>query len=299
MSKQEEWRPEVAEIFKSLERYKLPGDLSAEEKRLVELWDKRGLSEFDQSLRLQLIRESMESQGQENAQPTGPKKRWRHKQKQKNQDLEIARLLKRLEKYKLPDDLNEDEKEAVELWKKLGCSELVQSIKLRERRKTMEKQRQEHTRSAEQGERARSRPEKWEPEILRALKRVEKYFKMPDDLNEEEERLVELWHEMGLSLPEKVTELWAIRESREKERQENTRSVGEEETHKQKKWSPEVARILKQLEKYRLPNDLSEEEKEMVEAFHRMGLSEFEQSIRLQILREGMEKLRRENTRSV
>ena len=69
--------------------------------------------------------------------------------------------------------------------------------------------------------------------------------------------------------------------------------------HKQKKWSPEVARILKQLEKYRLPNDLSEEEKEMVEAFHRMGLSEFEQSIRLQILREGMEKLRQENTRSV
>ena len=297
MSKQEEWRPEVAEIFKSLERYKLPGDLSAEEKRLVELWDKRGLSEFDQSLRLQLIRESMESQGQENFGSTEEEKTKIYAQK--SRDSEIAELLKRWKKYKLPDDLNEDEKAAVELWKKLGYSELVQSIKLRERRKTMEKQRQEHTRSAEQGERARSRPEKWEPEILRALKRVEKYFKMPDDLNEEEERLVELWHEMGLSLPEKVTELWAIRESRERERQENTRSVGEEEMHKQKKWSPEVARILKQLEKYRLPNDLSEEEKEMVEAFHRMGLSEFEQSIRLQILREGMEKLRQENTRSV
>lgn len=296
MSKQEEWRPEVAEIFKSLERYKLPGDLSAEEKRLVELWDKRGLSEFDQSLRLQLIRESMESQGQENAQPTGPKKGRRHKQKQKNQDLEIARLLKRLEKYKLPDDLNEDEKAAVELWKKLGCSELVQSIKLRERRETMEKQRQEHTRSAEQEE-----VERWKRRnltVTKILKEMEKYA-LPDDLNEEEKEAVELWKKMGdMDLIQSI-KLRTLRKFREKERQENTRSVGEEEMHKQKKWSPEVARILKQLEKYRLPNDLSEEEKEMVEAFHRMGLSEFEQSIRLQILREGMEKLRQENTRSV
>ena len=296
MSKQEEWRPEVAEIFKRLERYKLPGDLSAEEKRLVELWDKRGLSEFDQSLRLQLIRESMESQGQENAQPTGPKKRRRHKQKQKNQDLEIARLLKRLEKYKLPDDLNENEKAAVELWKKLGCSELVQSIKLRERRETMEKQRQEHTRSAEQEE-----VERWKRRnltVTKILKEMEKYA-LPDDLNEEEKEAVELWKKMGdMDLIQSI-ELRTLRKFREKERQENTRSVGEEEMHKQKKWSPEVARILKQLEKYRLPNDLSEEEKEMVEAFHRMGLSEFEQSIRLQILREGMEKLRQENTRSV